>query len=204
MQKVSSKKLCEIVDSASVVVDVDIENIVSDSRAVNKGDLFVAIKGEKNDGHDYVAEVLKKGAAMAVVEHLVENAPADRQIVVENAIKAYGKIGAYNRSLYKGVVIGLTGSAGKTTTKEEVKFALSKFGKVYATNGNFNNHIGVPATLCKIDMDADYVVVEMGMSAKGEIEELVSYVQPDVAIITNVYPMHIEFFENFEGIAGKS
>ncbi|MBE6448576.1 MAG: UDP-N-acetylmuramoyl-tripeptide--D-alanyl-D-alanine ligase [Alphaproteobacteria bacterium] len=201
MQKVSSKKLCEIVDSASVVVDVDIENIVSDSRAVNKGDLFVAIKGEKNDGHDYVAEVLKKGAAMAVVEHLVENAPADRQIVVENAIKAYGKIGAYNRSLYKGVVIGLTGSAGKTTTKEEVKFALSKFGKVYATNGNFNNHIGVPATLCKIDMDADYVVVEMGMSAKGEIEELVSYVQPDVAIITNVYPMHIEFFENFEGIA---
>lgn len=201
MQKVSSKKLCEIVGSASVVADVDIENIVSDSRAVNKGDLFVAIKGEKNDGHDYVAEVLKKGAAMAVVEHLVENAPADRQIVVENAIKAYGKIGAYNRSLYKGVVIGLTGSAGKTTTKEEVKFALSKFGKVYATNGNFNNHIGVPATLCKIDMDADYVVVEMGMSAKGEIEELVSYVQPDVAIITNVYPMHIEFFENFEGIA---
>ena len=99
------------------------------------------------------------------------------------------------------MVIGLTGSAGKTTTKEEIKFALSQFGKVYATNGNFNNHIGVPATLCKIDMDADYAIIEMGMSAKGEIEELVSYVNPDVAIITNVYPMHIEFFENFEGIA---
>ena len=95
----------------------------------------------------------------------------------------------------------MTGSAGKTTTKEEIKFALSRFGKVYATGGNFNNQIGVPATLCNMDMGADYAVIEMGMSAKGEIEELVSYVRPDIAIVTNVYPMHIEFFENFEGIA---
>ncbi|MBR6663247.1 MAG: UDP-N-acetylmuramoyl-tripeptide--D-alanyl-D-alanine ligase [Alphaproteobacteria bacterium] len=201
MQKISAKKLCEIVSSASCVTDVEIDNIVSDSRIVRSGDLFVAIKGEKNDGHDYVVDVLQKGAALALVDHIVEGAPADRQIVVENTIKAYGKIGAYNRSLFKGKVIGLTGSAGKTTTKEEIKFALSQFGKVYATNGNFNNHIGVPVTLCEIDMDADYAVIEMGMSAKGEIEELVSYVNPDVAIITNVYPMHIEFFDNFEGIA---
>ena len=201
MQKISSKKLCEIVGSLSKVVEIDVDSIVSDSRAVSNGDLFLAIKGEKNDGHNYVVEVLQKGAALVLVEHLVDGAPIDRQIVVDDVIKAYGKIGAYNRSLFKGLVIGLTGSAGKTTTKEEIKFALSQFGKVYATNGNFNNHIGVPATLCKIDMDADYAIVEMGMSAKGEIEELVSYVQPDVAVITNVYPMHIEFFENFEGIA---
>ncbi len=201
MQKTSSRKICEITGSVSKVIEAEIENIVSDSRAVKPGDLFVAIKGEKNDGHNYVAEVLEKGAALALVDHLVKGVPAERQIVVSDTVKAYGKIGAYNRSLFKGTVIGLTGSAGKTTTKEEIKFALSLFGKVYATNGNFNNQIGVPATLCKIDMDADYAVVEMGMSAKGEIEELVSYVQPDIAIITNVYPMHIEFFENFEGIA---
>ena len=201
MQKISAKKLCEIVSSASCVTDVEIDNIVSDSRMVKEGDLFVAIKGEKNDGHNYVTDVLQKGASLALVDHVIEGAPAERQIVVENTIKAYGKIGAYNRSLFKGKVIGLTGSAGKTTTKEEIKFALSQFGKVYATNGNFNNHIGVPTTLCAIDMEADYAVIEMGMSAKGEIEDLVSYVNPDVAIITNVYPMHIEFFDDFEGIA---
>ncbi len=201
MQKINSKKLCEIVESASKVIDVEVNNVVSDSRAINEGDLFIAIKGEKNDGHNYVADVLQNGAALVLVEHLVDGAPTDRQIVVDNVVKAYGKIGAYNRSLFKGLVIGLTGSAGKTTTKEEIKFALTQFGNVYATSGNFNNHIGVPATLCKIDMDADYAIIEMGMSAKGEIEELVSYVNPDVAIITNVYPMHIEFFENFEGIA---
>lgn len=201
MQKISSKKICEVVNSKSVVIEVEIENIVTDSRLIKTGDLFIAIKGEKNDGHDYVEEVLNKGASLVIVEHLVENIPSDKQVVVENSIKAYGALGTYNRQHFNGIVIGLTGSAGKTTTKEEIKFALSQFGKVYATNGNFNNHIGVPATLCKIDMDADYVIVEMGMSSKGEIEELVSYVNPDVAIVTNVYPMHIEFFDSFEGIA---
>ena len=85
--------------------------------------------------------------------------------------------------------------------KEEIKFALSQFGKTYATSGNFNNHIGVPQSLLDLDMDSQYAVIEMGMSSKGEIEKLVSYVKPDMAIVTNVYPMHIEFFENFAGIA---
>ena len=201
MQKINSQKLCEVVHSSSKVIDTDIVNVVTDSRIAKEGDLFIAIKGEKNDGHLFVADVLAKGANLVVVDHLIEDVPENRQIVVSDTIKAYGQIGAYNRSLFKGVVIGLTGSAGKTTTKEEIKFVLSKFGKVYATSGNFNNHIGVPATLCNMDMSADYAVVEMGMSAKGEIENLVSYVEPDVAIITNVYPMHIEFFPNFEGIA---
>ena len=128
MIKISAKKLCEIVDSTSGVVDVEIENIVSDSRMAKFGDLFVAIKGEKNDGHDYVAEVLKNGAALVLVEHEVENAPLDRQVVVENTVKAYGKIGAYNRSLFKGKVIGLTGSAGKTTTKEETVTLKTNLG----------------------------------------------------------------------------
>ena len=201
MIKITAAKLCEIVKSSSKVANVEIEHISTDSRKIQAGDLFIAVKGEKFDGHDYVAAVLEQGAALALVEHLVPDAPAERQIVVDNTLHAYGLIGSYVRSQFKGMVIGLTGSAGKTTTKEEIKFALSQFGKVYATEGNHNNQIGVPITLCDMDMTADYAVIEMGMSAKGEIEELVSFVKPDVAIVTNVYPMHIEFFPNFEGIA---
>ncbi len=201
MQKISAEKLAEIVGFRGGIAEVDVENITTDSRKVSQGDLFIAIKGETFDGHAFVEDVLKQGAALAIVDHLVEDAPVDRQLVVDDTLKAYGRIGAYNRSLFKGKVIGLTGSAGKTTTKEEIKFALSQFGKVYATTGNHNNNVGVPITLCDMDMTADFAVIEMGMSAKGEIEELVSYVKPDIAVITNVYPMHIEFFENFEGIA---
>ena len=201
MNKIRASKLAEIVAFDGELVDVEVKRVETDSRKIQKGDLFIAIRGEKFDGHDFVKQVIESGAELVVVEHLVDDVDVNRQIVVENSLKAYGKIGAYNRSLFKGVVIGLTGSAGKTTTKEEIKFALEQFGKVYATKGNFNNNVGVPITLCDIDFDADYAVIEMGMSAKGEIEELVDYVKPDIAIVTNVYPMHIEFFDEFKGIA---
>ncbi len=201
MIRLNAKKIAEIVGSASNVVDVDIDNISTDSRNICRGDMFIAVKGEKFDAHDFVQEVMNKGAVLAIVERLIPDVPAIRQIVVPNALEAYGKIGAYVRSQFKGTVIGLTGSAGKTTTKEELKFVLSKFAPVYATSGNFNNNVGVPRTLCNLDMSAQYAIIEMGMSAKGEISELVSWVKPDIAIVTNVYPMHIEFFKNFEGIA---
>ena len=201
MQKINSQTICEIVASASKVIDTEITDITTDSRKINQGDLFIAIKGEKFDGHNFINDVLQKGASLVLVDHYIDGISSDKQIVVNNTLHAYGKIAAYNRNRFKGIVIGLTGSAGKTTTKEEIKFALSQFGKVYATEGNFNNNIGVPYTLCNLDMDADFAIIEMGMSAKGEIEELVSYVRPDIAIITNVYPMHIEFFDSFEGIA---
>lgn len=201
MQKINSAQLVKIVKSKSAVIDVDIDNLSIDSRKVLPGDLFIAIRGNKFDAHDFAQEVLEKGAALLLVDHLIAGIPSDRQIVVDDTLEAFGLIGAYHRSLFKGTVIGLTGSAGKTTTKEEIKSALSQFGKVFATIGNFNNFIGVPITLCNLDFDADYAVIEMGMSAKGEIEKLVSYVKPDIAVITNVYPMHIEFFADFEGIA---
>ena len=201
MEKMTSQKIAEILNYHSPVIETEIINVVTDSRIAKKGDLFIALKGEKFDGHDFVPQVMEQGVELVVVEHQIKNVPANRQIVVPSAVDAFGKIGAYNRSLFKGTVIGLTGSAGKTTTKEEIKFLLSLFGKTYATTGNYNNHIGVPRSLCDLDMSADYAVIEMGMSAKGEIETLSSYVKPDMALITNVYPMHIEFFENFEGIA---
>lgn len=201
MQALTAQKIAEIVGASSSPDEALISGVSTDSRKCGSNDVFIAIAGENFDGHQFVADVIAKGCPLAIVNHLMENVPPEKQLVVDDTLDAYGKIGAYNRSLYKGTVIGLTGSSGKTTTKEELRFILSKFGRVYATAGNHNNFIGVPESLCNLDMDADYAVIEMGMSAKGEISRLTSYVQPDVALVTNVYPMHIEFFENYEGIA---
>lgn len=201
MEKISSFKLKEILSSKSAVSDIMIERISTDSRSADEKSLFIALKGEKFDAHNFVQDVYQKGCRLMVVNRLIEGIPPQNQLVVEDTLKAYGKIGAYNRSLFKGTVIGLTGSSGKTTTREEIAFLLSKFGKVYSTSGNHNNFVGVPQSLCELDMSAKYAVLEMGMSAKGEISALTNMVKPDIAIVTNVYPMHIEFFENFEGIA---
>lgn len=201
MQKIASDQLRKVVGSKSVTKSTIITKVITDSRKAEKGALFVAIKGDKFDGHDFVVDVLENGCELVMVERLLPHVAADRQIVVPSTIEAYGRIAAYNRQQFKGVVIGLTGSSGKTTTKEELKHVLSAFGKTYATSGNHNNHIGVPQTLLDMDMDADYAIVEMGMSSKGEISQLTSYVKPDIALVTNVYPMHIEFFESFEAIA---
>ena len=201
MEKISAQKLAEILGCAASHNAAVIDRISTDSRQISPTTLFIALKGERFDGHDFVADVIKNGCPLAVVERKIDGVPAEKLLIVEDTLKAYGKIGAYNRSLYKGTVIGLTGSAGKTTTKEEIAFLLSQFAPVYATKGNHNNFIGVPQSLCELDMNSRYAVIEMGMSAKGEIAYLTSLVQPDVAVITNVYPMHIEFFENFEGIA---
>ncbi len=201
MQTITSKKLAEILNFTGSLIEASFDDVATDSRIAHKGDLFIALKGERFDAHDFVSQVLENGVEMVVVDHLLDNIPAERQLVVEDTLAAFGKIGAYNRSLFKGKVIGLTGSSGKTTTKEEIRFLLSRFASTYATSGNHNNFVGVPRSLCDIDMSAEYAVIEMGMSSKGEIERLTSYVQPDIAVVTNVYPMHIEFFPSFEAIA---
>lgn len=201
MKEITSQKLAEILGCDAAQADIVINKISTDSRQVDEHSLFIALRGEHFDAHDFVADVAAKGCPLAVVDHLLQNVPAEKQLVVKDTLEAYGKIGAYNRSQFKGKVIGLTGSAGKTTTKEEIAFLLSHFAKTYATAGNHNNQIGVPQSLCELDMDARYAVIEMGMSSKGEISHSVSLVKPDIAVVTNVYPMHIEFFPNFEGIA---
>lgn len=201
MKEITSQKLAEILGCNATQADIVINKVSTDSRLVDEHSLFIALRGERFDAHDFVKDVVAKGCPLAVVDHLLQNVPAEKQLVVKDTLEAYGKIGAYNRSQFKGTVIGLTGSAGKTTTKEEIAFLLSHFAKTYATAGNHNNQIGVPQSLCELDMDARYAVIEMGMSSKGEISHSVSLVKPDIAVVTNVYPMHIEFFPNFEGIA---
>ena len=155
-----------------------------DSRAVKPGMLFVALKGDKADGHDYIPQALEKGAA-GVIDGYDELDRAARE---------------YRRSL-KAKVVGVTGSAGKTTTKELVKAFLSTVGKVHATEGNFNNHIGLPVTMLNCPKDADFLVVEMGTSHPGEISHLCDVAEPDCGLVTNVGTAHIEFFGDQDGIA---
>ena len=199
--ELTTNELFELFQTKNTLNNIKISSISTDSRKIKENDVFIAIKGEQFDGHDYVKDVIKNGAVLAIVEHLISDVDPSRQIVVPSSLDAYGQIGAYMRSKFKGTVIGLTGSAGKTTTKEELKFLLSHFGKTYATLANHNNFIGVPQSLCELDLTADYAIIEMGMSARGEIEKLVSYVKPDIALVTNVFPMHIEFLKTLQNIA---
>lgn len=201
MIALTSKQILTILDCNQPIDDVTINNVSTDSRNVNSSSLFIAIKGENFDGHDFIQDVLEKGAALVISQKEIPNINSSKIIIVNDTLKALGKIAHYNRMQYKGTLIALTGSSGKTTTKEELKHTLSAFAPTYATSGNFNNHIGVPRSLLDLDMNSKFAIIEMGMSALGEISYLTSLASPDIAIVTNVYPMHIEFLKTTQNIA---
>jgi len=201
MITLSSQKIAEILELTQSPASAEIKNISTDSRQVDSSTLFIALKGEKFDGHDFIKDVLAQGVPLVLSEKEIKGTDKSKVLIVSDTLKAFGKLAQYNRRQYKGTVIALTGSSGKTTTKEELKSALSCYGKTYATCGNFNNFIGVPRSLLDIDMDAQYAIIEMGMSAPMEIDYLVHLTEPDVALVTNVYPMHIEFLKTIENIA---
>lgn len=172
-----------------------------DSRKILPGDLFVALKGENFDGHAFVADALKRGAVAAVVSHAPEGVPSVALLVVEDTQKALDALGRAGRKRSNAKIVGVTGSVGKTSTKEMLRLALSAHGKTYATTGNYNNHIGTPLNLANLPLDTEFAVLEMGMNHAGEIAHLTRMVRPDVAIITTVEAVHIEFFRSIEGIA---
>jgi UDP-N-acetylmuramoyl-tripeptide--D-alanyl-D-alanine ligase len=173
-----------------------------DSRAIAAGDLFVAIKGERVDGHDYVAGAFAGGAVAAIVDHVPAGLPEDKPLlVVPDTLKALGALGQAARARCHARVIAVTGSVGKTGTKEGIALALSTQGKTHASAGNLNNEIGAPLSLARMPRDAAFAVFELGMNRPGEISRLSKLVRPDVAVITNVEPVHIEFFESVEAIA---
>lgn len=157
-----------------------------DSREVKPGMGFVALKGEKSDGHDYIPQA-KQAGAVEIIDGLEE---------------LQRKAHEYRRTL-KAKVIGITGSAGKTTTKELLKSFLSTAGKTHATEGNFNNHIGLPLTILNCPEDAGFLVVEMGTNHPGEIAALCAIAEPDAGLITNVGTAHLEFFGTQDGIAAE-
>lgn len=166
--------------------------ISTDSRNIKEGDLFVPLKGERFDGHDYVKESLAKGALGAVVEKDFKVDDEKAIIKVDDTLKALRLIATFYRSKFNIPFVGITGSVGKTSTKEMVWGVLSKKFNVLKNQGNFNNEIGVPLTVFRLESFHEAAVVEMGMNNLGEISRLTSIVKPDIAIVTNIGVSHIE------------
>lgn len=170
-----------------------------DSRTLTPGDLFFALRGPHHDGHDYVQQVLARGAAGAVVE-----TPGDdpRLLVVPDSLKALQSAAAWVRSDWNGTVVGVTGSAGKTTTKDVIADFLATEYAVGRTTGNYNNHIGMPLSLLRaLTPEAKFAVLELGMNHAGEIRDLARLARPQVGVVTNVGYAHIENFDSIDGIA---
>src|SRR5258708_13232876 len=174
-----------------------------DSRTVAAGQLFFAVKGERLDGNDFVEQALNKGAVAAVVrnDQLHRYPGKSRLLAVEDTLVALQTLATAVRKLWGKPLIAVTGSAGKTTTKEAIAHVLSTRFRVLKSEGNFNNHFGLPLMLLKLEPEYDVAVIEMGMSHAGEIRALAKIAQPEMGVVTNVAPVHLEFFDSLAAIA---
>jgi UDP-N-acetylmuramoyl-tripeptide--D-alanyl-D-alanine ligase len=174
-----------------------------DSRTVRAGELFFAVKGERMDGHDFVAQALGKGAAAAVVrkDDLARYSAIADLLAVDDTLTALQTLGTAVRRLWGNPLVGVTGSTGKTTTKDAIAQVLSQRFRVLKSEGNFNNHFGLPLMLLKLEPEHDIAVIEMGMSHAGEIAALAKIAQPEIGVVTNVAPVHLEFFNSVADIA---
>ncbi len=179
--------------------DREFRGVSTDSRSLRQGDLFVALRGEHFDGHDYLPQAVRAGAAGALVSRPVDT---DLPLLeVEDTQRALGLLGAYNRDLYEGPLVAITGSCGKTTAKNMVAAVLSRRGRTLATEGNFNNEIGVPLTLLRLEPGCEFAVVEMGASRAGDIAWLCRLGRPTVALLLNAMPAHLEGFGSVAEVA---
>ena len=174
--------------------------IQTDTRTLQPGAVFLALRGEKFDGHDFVPMAIAQGAIVAIVDYNYDN-PGFPVLRVKDTLKAYQQIAKWWRESFSIPVIGITGSVGKTTTKELISAVLATKGKVHKTYGNFNNEIGVPKTLLELGKEHDFAVIEMAMRGRGQIAELTEIAQPTIGVITNVGPAHIELLGSEEAIA---
>jgi UDP-N-acetylmuramoyl-tripeptide--D-alanyl-D-alanine ligase len=174
-----------------------------DTRTIEPGEAFFAIRGEARDGHDFVAGALDKGAGLAVIDeaHARSFTGAGPYAVVPDVLKAMERAGVARRGELKAGVVAVTGSVGKTGAKEALRLVLSRQGRTHAPVASYNNHWGVPLTLCRTPADVRYGVYEIGMSNPGEILPLARLVTPDVAIVTTVQPVHLAAFASLDGIA---
>lgn len=173
-----------------------------DTRTLNPGDLFTALRGPNHDGHDHVGEALEQGAAAAVVERKFKGMADDAMLLrVDDTEQALRDLAAAARTRSSAKICGVTGSVGKTGTKELLSAALGAQGKVSATAGNLNNHFGLPLSLARMPHDTDFGIFEMGMNHAGEISPLSKLARPDVAMITSIEAVHIEYFDDISGIA---
>jgi UDP-N-acetylmuramoyl-tripeptide--D-alanyl-D-alanine ligase len=180
-----------------------ITGISIDSRTIQPGEAYFAIKGDVHDGHRFVGAALKAGAGVAVIEAAQRgDFPNELPLlIVKDVLEALADLARAARARFKGHAIAVTGSVGKTSTKEMLRGVFAAQGKTHAAVASFNNHWGVPLTLARCPQDADFGIFEIGMNHAGEITPLVKMVRPHQAIITTVEPVHLEFFSSVEGIA---
>lgn len=181
--------------------DWAVSGVSIDTRTIRPGDLFVALT-DIRDGHDFVAQALEKGAAAAMVSRIPDNVPHNAPLlIVPEVLPALEKLGRAGRARMTGKVIAITGSVGKTSTKDMARAALAGQGRIHAAEASYNNHWGVPLTLARMPRDTDFAIIEIGMSHPGEIAPLSRMARPHVAMITTVAPAHLEAFGAIEGIA---
>ena len=173
--------------------------VAFDSREIGEGDLFFALKGEESDGHNFIAQAFANGASGAIVSEPIEG----QHVLVEDTFEALGALARASRSRSSAKIIGVTGSAGKTGTKEALYAALDRTSRGFAHRSvkSYNNHVGVPLSLSRMAADSKYGVFEMGMNHPGELRDLTQLVRPDVAIVTTIAPAHIGFFKDEAEIA---
>ncbi len=196
----TSKQISQALDLEFVTED-NFQKVQFNSKDIGKGDIFIALKGGARDGHQFVLDAFNRGAGLAIVSQDVEGADESKIIKVRDTLEALKDLAEYKRQNSKAHFIGITGSVGKTSTKEIVGLILESFGNTFISRGNFNNQIGVPINLASIADDDEFVVIEMGMRAAGEISLLTKQVTPDIAVITSVAEGHLEFFDSVEKIA---
>ncbi len=185
--------------------NIEVNGASIDSRTTERGNIFFALKGENVDGHDYVEAAFKKGAVVAIVERRIADLPAeyeDKVLKVANVEQAMQELATNLREKkIKGRVIAITGSFGKTTTRALIACVLSKFARVYSSDKNFNNHLGLPLSIINSDDNADYLVLEMGMNHGGEISLLSKIAKPDISLITYIGYSHIGNFKDQNELA---
>ncbi len=182
-------------------VPAGISGLSIDTRTVAPGDAFFAIQGENRDGHEFVAAALERGAGLAVVSR-ADGMPADaRLLVVDDVLEALSDLGRAARARIAAPVVAVTGSVGKTGTKEALRLALGSEGETHASVASYNNHWGVPLSLARMPQSTQFGVFELGMNHAGELTPLTKMVRPNIAIVTTIEPVHFEFFGSLEAIA---
>src|SRR5579871_1021083 len=202
--RLSLSRIAEFISASGEFPKEEVAQAYSiDSRTVRPGELFFAVKGERLDGHDFVAPAMEKGAIAAIVrkDQLDRFADKSRLLFVEDTLVALQTLATAVRKVWGKPLIGVTGSAGKMTTKEAIAHVLGSKRRVLKSEGNFNNHFGLPLMLLKLEPEHDLAVIEMGMSHAGEIRALAKIAQPEIGVVTNVAPVHLEFFDSIAGIA---
>lgn len=196
-------EIIQIVNGSLIKGDPEltVSGVSTDSRNIKPGELFLALKGERFDGHQFLSEAVKAGAAALLVMDDTNLAGETPVIRTDDTLKAFGAIAGFHRQRYQAPVIGITGSNGKTTTKDLVAAVLSQKYNVVKTEANYNNEIGLPLTLLKIDETTEVVVAEMGMRGLGQIRNLAAIAQPMIGVVTNIGQAHLELLGSEANIA---